>query len=376
MYPNFVALGYLRIYPMLHVYSDKTSPYVLSPESLDFYLAKGWYRMGANVFTTSFLFFNGTPYSAIWLRVDLKDFSFSKSQRKLLRRNATHFAPATAPRTIDAEREELYGRYSDNFDGRLSPTIADSLEDYNGETIFNTFETTVREKKSGKLVACSYFDLGAEAAASILGIYDPTMHSFSLGYYTMLLEVDYCLNNGIRYYYPGYVAPGYGRFAYKLRLGASDYYDLRTESWLPYSPEAIELEGQVEVQRRYLELLTEGVARHGFTLKRQTYPLFEAGLYDYWNDDYLPYPYFCPVGIDPTGNLHLVVFDPRERIYLLVECIHMVEAQVMFQAQYLHELKKQDCFTKLLGIHKIYFRTSDPDEIVNACVSLLNTSKK
>ncbi|MEL7160133.1 MAG: arginine-tRNA-protein transferase, partial [Bacteroidota bacterium] len=72
---------------MLFPYADKNTPFVLSPESLDWYLGKGWYRMGANIFTTHFLFFNDRPYSAIWIRVDLQNFRFSKSQRKLMRRN-------------------------------------------------------------------------------------------------------------------------------------------------------------------------------------------------------------------------------------------------------------------------------------------------
>ncbi|MEM6772243.1 MAG: arginine-tRNA-protein transferase, partial [Bacteroidota bacterium] len=190
--------------------------------------------MGSNIFTTHFLFFQEQAYSAIWLRLDLKDFRFSKSQRKLLRRNAKHFAPASAPKTIDAEREALYQVYAENFDGRLSPSIADSLEDYGPETVFNTYETTVREQRTNQLVATSYFDIGQESAASILGFYHPDQADFSLGYYTMLLEIEHCLQHNIRYYYPGYVAPGYARFDYKLRLGNCEYYDRRKEAIVRY----------------------------------------------------------------------------------------------------------------------------------------------
>lgn len=359
---------------MSFAYSDKTTPFVLSPESLDFYLAKGWYRMGSNVFTTSFLFFNGQPYSAIWLRLDLNDFGFSKSQRKLLRRNSLHFAPASAPRIIDPEREALYQRYADDFNGYLSPTIADSLEDYSGETVFNTYETTVREKRSGRLVAASYFDLGSESAASILGYYDPDLSAFSLGYYTMLLEIEYCLQNGIRYYYPGYVAPGYGRFAYKLRLGNCDYYDLRTESWVPYSAESVVENGPVEVQQSALQSLCDRLQSGGYAVRLSTYPLFEAGLYDFWNDDYLPYPYFCSIGIDADNRIYLVVFDPRDRDYLLLQCDHIAEAQMMFQTRYLHQLRKQDCFTELLAIRSVLFRSPDPAAVVRVCAELITPS--
>ena len=275
---------------MLFPYADKNTPFILSPESLDWYLGKGWYRMGANIFTTHFLFFQSKAFSAIWIRIDLQGFNFSKSQRKLMRRNAKLFKLATGPRIIDKERNELYHRYAAEFDGRLSPTISDNLEDYEGsESIFNTWETTVRDKVSGKLVGVSYFDLGDEAAASILGIYDPNLKSFSLGYYTMLLEMEYCMSQGMRYYYPGYVVPGYQRFDYKLRLGSSQYFDLRSESWLPFDLEEINKNGPTEIQREMLTALRESIKAH--TGKEQTYlvyPLFEAGLYDVWNEDYVP----------------------------------------------------------------------------------------
>lgn len=356
---------------MLFSYSDKNTPFVLSPESLDFYLAKGWYRMGSNIFTTHFLFFKERAYSAIWLRLDLKEFSFSKSQRKLLRKNAKIFAPASAPRIIDQEREDLYRIYADNFDGRLSPSIADSLEDYGADTVFNTLSISVRDQSSEKLVAASYFDIGQDSAASILGFYHPDYQTASLGYYTMLLEIEYCLQHGIRYYYPGYVAPGYSRFDYKLRLGACDYFDLSTEEWLPYDQANLDEDGPVEIQRSKLQALATGIQEKGITSQVATYPLFEAGLYDVWNDDYVPYPYFYILGKDPDNQLVVVAFDPKERQYLLLQCDHMVQTQLLFNSQYLKELRDKQCFTDLLAIKAILFRTPDTNVIINACASLL-----
>jgi len=360
---------------MLFSYADKNTPFVLSPESLDWYLGKGWYRMGANIFTTHFLFFQDRPYSAIWIRIDLRTFSFSKSQRKLMRRNAKLFDLARGPRVINAERNELYQRYAADFDGRLSPTISDSLEDFDGrETIFNTWETTVRDRVSGQLVGVSYFDLGDTAAASILGIYDPKLKSFSLGYYTMLLEMQYCMDQGMHYYYPGYVVPGYQRFDYKLRLGPSQYYDLRTDGWLPYNQEEIDANGPTESQKNALEALAQRLqAINGHRGPEvYTYPLFEAGLYDVWNEDYVPYPFFYPLGTDSTEHTLIVVFDPRECDYLVLQCIHMVEAQMMFNTGYLNSFAKGHYFTDLLSIQNVLFRTGSTDVIANACTDLLN----
>ena len=66
-------------------------------------------------------------------------------------------------------------------------------------------------------------------------MYDPEYDRYSLGFYTMLLEIEYCMELGLKFYYPGYVVPGYSRFDYKLRIGDVDYFDLYSKEWLPFS---------------------------------------------------------------------------------------------------------------------------------------------
>ncbi|MEL6803446.1 MAG: arginine-tRNA-protein transferase, partial [Bacteroidota bacterium] len=130
---------------MAYRYVDKVYPFNLSPEALDWYLARGWYRMGANIFTTHYLCFQQQLYSAIWIRLDLRKFAFSKSQRKLMRKNAKQFNHKMGARKFTLEKELLYNRYAKNFNGRLSPSLRDNLEDYDEESIFNTYEVSIRD---------------------------------------------------------------------------------------------------------------------------------------------------------------------------------------------------------------------------------------
>ena len=355
---------------MFFTYAEKNTPFTLSPESLDWHLAKGWYRMGSTIFTTHFLFFKNRPYSAVWIRIDLQEFAFSKSQRRLLRKNAQLFEVAIAPRTIDEEREELYDRYAADFDGRLSPTIADSLEDYGGDVVFNTHEVTVRERVSRQLVACSYFDLGDDSAASILGIFDPQLRTFSLGYYTMLLEMEYCLDRGFRYYYPGYVVPDYRRFDYKLRLGPAQYYDVRTERWRAYESLDPLREGPVEAQVHALTALVEQLARRGYASTLKIYPLFEAGLYDIWNDDYFPYPYLVQLSELAGKSIFVVAYDPKESEYFLLECRHMAQTQLLFNAEYLKTFHAEGFVTDLLAVRRLIFRTPHVGYAAEVCAAL------
>ena len=350
---------------MSFLYAEKNTPFVLSPASLDDHLARGWYRMGGSIFTTHFLFFNGRPYSAVWIRQPLANYRFSKSQRKLMRRNASLFEIAWGPRVIDLEREELYQRYAADFDGRLSATITESLEDFGENSIYNTYEVTVREKVSGKLVALSYFDLGDTSAASILGIYDPQLKSFSLGYYTMLLEIQYCLERGFDHYYPGYVVPGYRRFDYKLRAGPSEFYNLRTNQWEPYSQEAIDEYGSTECQVNFLTQLLDRLAEVGIERRLLTYPLFEANLYDVWHDDYLPYPYLVYLGKDNYNLPIILAYDPQLGEFVIVQCDHSVQTQLLYNAGFVKALTGDNYYTQLLSIRNKLYATSSLELIVD-----------
>ncbi|MEL7163319.1 MAG: hypothetical protein AAFN92_21355, partial [Bacteroidota bacterium] len=265
----------------------------------------------------------------------------------------------------------LYRRYAEDFDGQLSPTINESLEDYDGETVFNTYETLVRDRISGQLVAGSFFDLGDDTAASILGYFDPQLRSFSLGYYTMLLEMQYCLDQGMRYYYPGYVVPGFPRFDYKLRLDKNrEFYNLLTEEWEPYDQAWIDINGPTEIQRHALQAQADQLEIKGKRSEVFVYPLFEAGLYDVWNDDYVPYPYFYSLGSDTADNLIIVAFDPKERQYFVLQCVHMVQTQLLFNATYLNTFTDDNYFTDLLAIRSVLFRVDSLEVLVRACEAL------
>ena len=357
-------------------YTEKAIPLLLAPESLDYHLAQGWYRMGGFIFTTHFLFFREQPYSAIWIRLGLEGHAFSKSQRKLMRRNAKLFDIAVHPIAIRREHEELYQRYAADFDGILSPTIRDSLEHYDEEgTMYNTWMTEIREKNSRRLVGYSFFDLGAEASSSISGIFDPLLSSFSLGYYTMLLEIQYSVENGLGYYYPGYVVPGYERFDYKLRIGSCDYLRVDTMDWEAFDWERVRTTAPVEVQRQKLEEVAGTLGKGGFPFHGpRIYPLFEAPLYDILTEDYFPYPLLIPL-LKVGGDFWLVLaFDPQTRQYFVCSCAHMTQRQSFFDAGYLNGFSPDRYFTELLSINEILLQTADGQVAAAACLRLLTTN--
>ena len=211
------------------MYTEMRRPKMLPRTKLDEYLAKGWFRMGQMIFTCHFLFFEDKLYSAVWLRLNLDEYKFKKRQRKIFRRNQEQFKTIIQKANFSQEKEDLYQRYKVRLGGYVPATLKESLLDNSPRNIYDTYECCVYD--GDRLIAVSYFDVGSNSIASIKGIYDLDYSKYSLGFYTMLVEMKTGMDNDKQYYYPGYFVPGYEKFDYKLRIGPVDYYDFRTQKW-------------------------------------------------------------------------------------------------------------------------------------------------
>lgn len=300
------------------MFTEKHHPEQLSRVSLDYYLERGWYRMGQGIFTCHFLCFGEQIYSAIWLRLDLKTYTFRKSLRRLLNRNK-NFRVVIRPATLDKEKEALYQKYRwFCFRGNISTSLQESLLDGGQTNIYNTMESCVYDGE--QLVAASFFDIGERSIASILGMYDPDYSQYSLGFYTMLLEVQYGMNNNFDYYYPGYIVPGYPRFDYKTRIGDVNYYDLATGGWLPFK-NIRPSDYPLQRLKHCLLDLQKYLTFYGIKSQLYFYPLFETHLITYWEASYLKHPVFlwCPTN-DGASDYLVIVYDLMRQRYILLQC--------------------------------------------------------
>jgi len=334
-----------------NMFALKHYPEQISGRELDIYLARGWYRMGQTIFTTHFLCFEKTFYSAIWIRQDLQGYTFRKSLRKILRKNDRQFEVSYRPALINEERERLYQVYRQDFPGVLAPTLLDSLQDGGFSNIFDTYEVSIYDE--GKLIGLSYFDIGENAVASITGIYHPDYQKHSIGFYTMLKEIQFCQDRGIRYYYPGYVVPGYSRFDYKARIGAVDYYDLRRNDWFAYE----KLKKQhIPIHQMELQLneLARLLREAGFAARIKYYPLFEANLFGYWHLPYFDYPILLLFRSHPSNKVYdILIFDPRTQLFQLLRCNGIEDFQFYFNEQFLNSFRGPRFFMELINVEQV-----------------------
>jgi leucyl-tRNA---protein transferase len=206
-------------------------PQSLSGEELDRYLAEGWFRMGQTIFTTNFLNFKQTFYSAIWLRIRLAECHLTKTEEKLKRLNSGFLVEITKAK-IDQEKEDLYARYRAQVSFEPSSSIQALLYGRSTENVYRTLEVTVRD--GAKLVGCGFFDLGSNSTAGITSFYDPAYKKYSLGKFLIYQKIAYSRAKGYEYFYPGYFVPGYPSFDYKLGIhsNAQEYFDLASGRWL------------------------------------------------------------------------------------------------------------------------------------------------
>lgn len=215
--------------PTLILHPDKP----LQPEELDQFLASGYRPSGQSIYTSDYLRTEEEDgvYGCIQLRLPLKSFRFKKRHRRLLSKNANYFRAEIAPASLpDEAMYEVNRRYMVEHPEKSRADVEFHLvSEHTGERVLNTHCLKVFLKD--RLVAFSFFDVGRHTVYTKAGIYDPAFSHFSLGTYTLLLELQWAFAQQYDYYHPGYYAPEYPVFNYKLNFGPAEYRNCLTGQW-------------------------------------------------------------------------------------------------------------------------------------------------
>ncbi len=350
------------------MFTEKRYPNYLTRAALDEYLSKGWYRMGQGIFTCHFLCFGERIYSALWLRLELGNHKFKKRQRKLLNRNS-HLRIEIVPLQIDKQKEALYQKYRwHRFRGNISTSLKESLFDGGRKNIYHTMECCIYDKN--RLIAASFFDLGNYSIASILGMYDPDYAKMSLGNFTMLAEINFGMENGFKYYYPGYIVSGYSRFDYKVNIGDVDYFNVGQQKWLSHKT-LEEKDMPLEMMAQKLKEARKQLAQIGIYCQLYYYPLFETHLITYWDDAYLKYPVFlwCQT-LDGSSDYLLVVYDLVKEAYLLLRCNLFSDLPSFLEELFEESSDDQPSFLEVLTVKNVIVFNGDASQLARSLKSL------
>ncbi len=198
----------------------------ISPEGLDHLLSLGWRHFGESFFRNSYHLEKDCWSRVTPLRINLSEFSPSKSQRRKRRKNQD-LKETVAPANPGQEEEELFEKHKVRFRENIPGALSDFLGDRPNEVPGPCLQLSLRQ--DGKLVAASFFDVGRSSVSSIYGFFDPEYAARGLGILTMLNEIEWALMQQKQYYYSGYGTIEPSAYDYKKSFRGLESYDW--ESW-------------------------------------------------------------------------------------------------------------------------------------------------
>lgn len=202
----------------------------VSSDQLDFLLAEGWRHFGTYFYRYNLGFLKDEFHFVIPLRIRLENFKLSKNKRRILRRNED-LQTIIRPILLDAEKHELFERHKQRFDHGIPETIYSFLDIDAAKTPCRALEFCVYDNH--KLLAVSFLDVGKHSVSSVYAMFEPEIKNRSLGIYTMLLEIQFAIENSKSFYYQGYAYEGESFYDYKKRFNALERFDW-FEDWTTY----------------------------------------------------------------------------------------------------------------------------------------------
>lgn len=225
MFACFPPEGFLN-----PIFEDANIP-LISPAGLDEKLVTGWRHFGTRFFRCNFAIHDGRICGVLPLRVPVRNFSPSKSQRRVMRR-CEKFACQVIPAVVTDEYEALFERHKERFAENIPDGLTDFVDPHPAEIPGETRVVEVRTD-DGQLVAVSFFDVGADSISSVYGMFDPEFAGFSLGVFTILCELAVAAEMGKRFYYLGYSYTVPSPYDYKRRIAPLEAYDWN-RGWKEY----------------------------------------------------------------------------------------------------------------------------------------------
>ena len=203
----------------------------VSPAEMDFLWAAGWRHFGIYFFRYRTSYHGDKKFSVIPLRIDLRRFELTRSQKRVLAKNRDTRVKITAA-SINLEKRDLFDKHRTRFRENAPTAIDDVLSPNPAAVPCRTRELCVYAKE--RLLGVTYLDVGATASSGVYAIFDPAEAKRSLGILMILRSIEYSVRCGHRYYYPGYAYREPFAYDYKKRFAALEYIDC-SAGWRPYA---------------------------------------------------------------------------------------------------------------------------------------------
>jgi arginine-tRNA-protein transferase len=202
----------------------------VAPAEMDRLWSEGWRHFGIFFFKYRQAIHGQIHFNVLPLRVDLKRFVLSRSQKRVLKKNRD-LQLVTGPASIDGVKEALFCRHRHRFTENIPSSLHDFLSPVPDCVPCPNIELCLYD--GGRLVGITFLDLGEAATSAVYAIFDPAEAKRSLGILMMLYSIRFSRERGYRYYYPGYAYREPFAYDYKKRFTGLEYLDWNS-SWKSY----------------------------------------------------------------------------------------------------------------------------------------------
>ena len=182
-------------------------------EQCEALILRGWRRFGEMYFRP--VCSNCTACES--LKIDFENYVFSKSERRILRKNS-HLTTYVRHPSMSGEHLELFYRYH-AYKHRTRDWDSPKIDPKNYRASFvsghGDFGYEVLYFERDKLIAVDLIDVLDEGISSLYCYYDPHYSHLSLGKYTLLEQISLAKQLGLKWIYLGYYVQGCQSLEYK-----------------------------------------------------------------------------------------------------------------------------------------------------------------
>ncbi len=195
----------------------------LNEYELDDLLSTGWRKFGYYYFRPEC----GTCKKCSPLRIRAKEFSPTKSQRRVLNKNKeiqVEFNQLNYSEKIF----EIYKDHSSNRFGKIDINRKDFISSFFTKSC-PTFQSMYY--LNDELIGVGFIDITQNALSSIYYIFDTKYSNFNLGTFSILSEIKHTANLGLSYYYLGYYIEECSNMAYKGHFSPYEIYNWDKKEW-------------------------------------------------------------------------------------------------------------------------------------------------
>ncbi|GAA6195485.1 arginyltransferase [Pseudophaeobacter sp.] len=165
-------------------------------------------------------------------RIDVSAFVKTRSQKRILKRNASLLRRATSPWATE-DQYTLFRRYLDSrhSDGGMADMDVFEYAAMIEETPIRSRVIEYTEPQFSGLVAVSLTDVLEDGLSMVYSFYDPDQPQNSIGTYMILDHIAIALETGLPYVYLGYWVPGSSKMSYKEKFSGLEVY--HQGAWKP-----------------------------------------------------------------------------------------------------------------------------------------------